>query len=196
VAAFLIYLFFIWYREWFGKNTFVYRLMMLPQPRMSIFFSKVAAVLVGIWGLVSVQYLTLYLTQIIIRSQVPEVAYTHESIVTSIERGYDLLLPFMLGNSPFTFVAFYGVTFVFILCVFTIILLERCYKLTGILAGVAYGIIALLLIASVFYIPEVAKNSYILFSTESLILIIVTLVMITISSILLSRYLINNKLTV
>ena len=38
--ALMIYVFFIWYRDWFGKNTFSYRLLMLPTARITCVFSK------------------------------------------------------------------------------------------------------------------------------------------------------------
>lgn len=37
VAAIMFYIFLIWYRDWFGKNTFVYRLLMLPTARINLF---------------------------------------------------------------------------------------------------------------------------------------------------------------
>src|SRR5699024_979474 len=30
IASVFFYIFFIWYRDWLGKNTFIYRLLMLP----------------------------------------------------------------------------------------------------------------------------------------------------------------------
>src|SRR5690625_2007372 len=36
----LIYMFFIWYRDWFAKNAFIYRLLTLPINRMHLFWSK------------------------------------------------------------------------------------------------------------------------------------------------------------
>ena len=40
VAVLIIYVFFIWYRDWFGKNTFIYRLLMLPTASIQYLFSK------------------------------------------------------------------------------------------------------------------------------------------------------------
>ena len=36
----IIYVFFIWYRDWLGKNTFIYRLLMLPTARIQCLFGK------------------------------------------------------------------------------------------------------------------------------------------------------------
>ena len=40
IAALIIYVFFIWYRDWLGKNTFTYRLLMLPTDSNEYLFSK------------------------------------------------------------------------------------------------------------------------------------------------------------
>ena len=40
VVVLIIYVFFIWYRDWLGKNTFIYRLLMLPTARIQCLFSK------------------------------------------------------------------------------------------------------------------------------------------------------------
>src|SRR5690554_6546694 len=34
IVALMFYIFLIWYRDWFGKNTFIYRLLMLPTQRI------------------------------------------------------------------------------------------------------------------------------------------------------------------
>ena len=36
----IIYVFFIWYRDWFGKNTFIYRLFMLPTARINVYLQR------------------------------------------------------------------------------------------------------------------------------------------------------------
>src|SRR5690625_1417433 len=59
VAAILFYIFFIWYRDWFARNTFIYRLRMLPTSRMNIFFTKVATIMLTVFGLVAFQLLLL-----------------------------------------------------------------------------------------------------------------------------------------
>src|SRR5699024_5095374 len=44
VGVMFMYCLFIWYRDWNGKNTFIYRLLMLPTERMSLFFSKLTVI--------------------------------------------------------------------------------------------------------------------------------------------------------
>ncbi|WP_054708016.1 hypothetical protein [Bacillus sp. JCM 19041] len=44
VAVLLIYMLLIWYRDWFGKNTVIYRLLMLPANRASLYFAKLITI--------------------------------------------------------------------------------------------------------------------------------------------------------
>src|SRR5690606_30997651 len=45
VAVLVIYAFLIWYRGWFGRSTFAYRLLSLPSERRNIYFAKLTAIL-------------------------------------------------------------------------------------------------------------------------------------------------------
>ncbi len=40
----LIYVFFIWYRDWLGKNTFSYRLLVLPTARINVYLAKATTI--------------------------------------------------------------------------------------------------------------------------------------------------------
>src|SRR5690625_850564 len=40
IVALIFYIFLIWYRDWFGKNTFIYRLLILPTERINIFLDR------------------------------------------------------------------------------------------------------------------------------------------------------------
>src|SRR5699024_11751039 len=40
IAAVAFYIFFIWYRVWFGKNTFLYLLPLLPATRLNLLFTN------------------------------------------------------------------------------------------------------------------------------------------------------------
>ena len=71
VVTLVIYVFFIWYRDWIGKNTFIYRLLMLPTTRMNLYFSKITTIMLMVFGLVAVQILLLMIENQIIQSIVP-----------------------------------------------------------------------------------------------------------------------------
>src|SRR5699024_8235314 len=44
IVALLFYVFLIWYRDWFGKNTFIYRLLMLPTARLNVYLAKATTI--------------------------------------------------------------------------------------------------------------------------------------------------------
>lgn len=196
VAFFCLYLFFIWYREWFGKNTFAYCLMMLPMPRMAIFFSKVCALFIGMWSIVSVQYILLILSRMVLAWQLPELAYSHQSLQEALFQSHDRVWTLILGGTIGDFVFFYGLSLVFILCLFTVILLERCFKLTGIILGGIYLILCTLALFFIFFLPELFNNHYMIFDTEMFAMILGVLLLIVLSSLLISRYLMNRQLTI
>jgi len=59
IAGVGFYIFLIWYRDWFGKNTFIYRLLMLPTTRLNIFYAKVTNIMIMTFGLVAFQLIFL-----------------------------------------------------------------------------------------------------------------------------------------
>lgn len=194
IAGLVFYMFFIWYREWFGKNTFAYRLLMLPVNRMILYFTKFIALLLGILSLVSLQYLSLYLTNILLQTFLKEGLFAYVSPLRAVTS--DILLPYLLPNTPLVFLAVYGIFAVVILCIFTAILFERSYQIKGLIIGILYCIGALLLSISVFLVPEFSNNYYILFYSETIVLFIATLLIISGLSIYLSYYLLNHKITI
>ena len=44
VAVLAIYVFFIWYRDWLGKSSFIYRLLMLPTERRNVYLVSVLTI--------------------------------------------------------------------------------------------------------------------------------------------------------
>jgi hypothetical protein len=126
IAALLLYVFIIWYRDWFGKGTFIYRLLMLPGPRSHLYWAKLSAILVFIFTLLSFQLLLLVLQDALFRLIVPGDlrAPSHFSDVISANRALPVLLP----ASPDQFLVSYGMGIVALLVVFAAILLERSYR--------------------------------------------------------------------
>src|SRR5690625_4943892 len=59
MGALIFYIFLTWYRDWFGKNTFIYRLLMLPTARLNVFLAKATSIMLMVLGLVSIQLLLL-----------------------------------------------------------------------------------------------------------------------------------------
>lgn len=193
VAGLLLYLFLIWYRDWLGKNTFIYRLLMLPTSRMNLFFSKVTTIMLTVLGLVAVQIILLNIENTIIRMMVPKVLREDLKLleITSIHPYLGIIIP-----SGFTqFLIAYGIGFLFVVVVFTAILFERSFRIKGLLLGALYVALAALALFSPMLI-QVLLNKKFLYPEEMLIVGVVIWGILLVSSLYISRYLLKKKITV
>ena len=194
VIAFLFYSFFIWYREWFGRNTFAYRLLMLPVSRMQLFFSKLLTIFIGIFSLVSIKLISLYIGHHIALAIVPEEFTTNLSFLHMLSEQFTFyyVLPI---ESSFFFPSI-GLGLVFLIVLFTIILMERSFAIKGIVMGAAYGTGALLLVVFPFFLGDLFSNYYLLYDSELLLIEVTILLIISIVSIGISRHLLKHKITI
>ncbi|QMV39921.1 hypothetical protein [Cohnella cholangitidis] len=142
ISVLILYIFFIWYRDWLGRNTFVYRLLMLPTARSHIYLAKLTAMLLFVFGLISFQLLLLPIEHFIFKLMVPaeQIKPSYFMDAVSVNQAFELLLPRNLDQ----FVLSYGIGVMSVVAVFTAILLERSYRLIGIVYGVLYLLACLL----------------------------------------------------
>lgn len=193
IAVLVIYVFFIWYRDWFGKNTFIYRLLMLPTDRLNIYLAKATTIFIMVLGLVALQMILLPLETMIFQMMIP-IDFRMDLPLRDIIRSFDdhrVLFPATFLD----FVIHYGLGLISVFVVFTAILFERCFKWKGIIIGILYCIGAVTL----FFLPGIiiliTENSY-LYPIEVFILEVVLAIIIMVMSIWISRYLLQNKITV
>lgn len=191
IVTLLIYMLFIWYRDWYGKHTFIYRLLMLPVERLNIYFAKVTAIFLFVLGLVSLQLILLIIENNILTRLVPEALLMEMSITSLLT--FDILI--ILYPPTFSeFLLYYGAGFLFILVVFTMILLERSFRIKGILLAACYGGVIFALLLAPILINE-SLNDY-FYPIEILAIEGILALMIGTVSIMLSRFLLNKKITV
>lgn len=136
IAALLVYVFIIWYRDWFGKNTFIYRLLMLPTVRLNIFFAKATTILLMVLGLVSLQLALLPVENMIIQSVVPAIFRTDMNFSEILGTFNYLVILFPPAFTDFAIHYLTGLLAVLVL--FTAILFERSFGVKGIAFGVIY----------------------------------------------------------
>ncbi|TMN22478.1 hypothetical protein [Lentibacillus cibarius] len=191
-AALIFYVFMIWYRDWFGKNTFIYRLLMLPTARLNVYMSKLIAIFLMVLGLVSVQLIILPLENSVLKWLVPT-DFRSDMTVSQIINGNPLSI---LVPQTFTeFVLYYGAGFMALTIAFTAILFERSFKWKGIIAGIGYVAISVVLfIAPVLSMLLVGRDY--LYTLEILGLEIVMGGIVTVMSIWVGNFLLNRKITV
>lgn len=135
--VFVFYSFFTWYREWLGKNTFIYRLLMLPTNRSYIVLTKSLVFMIG--GLLAfafqfgMYFVHLNLAEWLVTSSFYD-AYNIHNVIPF----YSLIQPALFPNSLFEFVRNYSFAFAALLSLCTGILIERSFGLKGLFIGAAY----------------------------------------------------------
>lgn len=154
LVVLLIYVFFIWYRDWLGKNTFTYRLLMLPTARLHVYLAKAATILLYTVGLVALQLVLFPIENRILKMMVPQEFRTDLSVYEIIKiPNFQILFP----NTFTEFVLYYGGGITAVMIVFTAILFERSYRLKGVFYGLLYSA------ASVFiFLLPLLVNTFIL----------------------------------
>lgn len=194
VTALLFYVFFIWYRDWFARNTFIYRLLMLPTSRMNIFFSKATTIMLTVLALVAYQIILLNIEMTITKWIVPKV-YRQDLRSVDLVAGSEYL-SIVLPRGLAEFVIAYGLGLGFIVVIFTVILFERSYRLKGIIIGLLYAFIAFVLFGLPISLQILLFGNIYLYPMEVLIVQIVMWAIIVGVSLIISRYLLKNKVTV
>ena len=192
VAAVMIYIFLIWYRDWLGKNTFIYRLLMLPTSRVNVLLAKATTIMLGIFGLVAFQYIILIAQSTALKWRIPK-AFRLDLTVPEIINNHEYLMLIM----PKTFTQFvlnYGAGITFLFICFTIILFERSFRVKGAIVGIVYALIAFSLFALPFLILLLLQKD--VYPSEAILMLVgVGAIVLSISAGL-SSYLIKHKVTV
>jgi cellulose synthase/poly-beta-1,6-N-acetylglucosamine synthase-like glycosyltransferase len=193
IAGVAFYIFLIWYRDWVGKNTFIYRLLMLPTTRLNIFFAKITTIMIMTFGLVAFQLILLPIEMLVMKAMVPNEFRADMSvieIVTSIPE-----LSIIIPGSILELILFYGAGLLGVSILFTGILMERSFRWKGIFAGLIYSALAVVILISPLLLQEFVLNGY-FYPAELLVLEIVMGLMVLAASIWMSGFLLRKKITV
>jgi len=191
IAMLMIYVFFIWYRDWFGKNTFIYRLLMLPTERVNIYFAKLTAIMLLVLGLITLQILLMPIEIQIINSIVPANFQSY----FPFNEIYNLQILDLLYPNTFTeFILIYGIGLIFVAVIFTAILFERSFRLKGIIFAIVYGMISF----GVFIAPLLLEGNYTgyFYPLEIFVMLLVTSIIVLGSAIWIANYLLKHKIRV
>lgn len=194
VAGLVFYMFFIWYRDWFARNTFIFRLLMLPTDRMNIYFAKLTTIMLTVFGMLAFQIVMLLFYKQIVEWIVPLVY--REDLSIGILISSSLYLNMFIPSSFSSFIVTYGLGFTAVVVVFTIILLERSYKWIGLIYGIIYASVALLIYALPVIIQFIVFNKIYLYLEELFWIEVAITILIVICSLVMSNYLLKKKVTV
>lgn len=193
-VALVFYIFLIWYRDWFGKNTFIYRLLMLPTSRMHVYLAKATAIFLMVFGLIALQIILLPLEIWLLQSLVPD-EFINVTNIKNVIRGNGLLM-IVLPDTFMQFLFSYGLGFTAVFTIFTAILLERSYRIKGAVMGVIFCLAAVAVFLSPLLLNEMISDGWWLYPKELLALETVLGLLVMAGSIWFGRYLINKKVTV
>ncbi|MFL2106310.1 hypothetical protein [Desemzia sp. FAM 23991] len=193
VVTLIIYSLFIWYRDWLGKNTFIYRLLMLPTERLNVYFSKAAAIFIMVLGLVALQLVLLVVERQLFSMLIPAV-YIKTSTISQIIQGSNQLL-LLYPASFIAAVANYSRGFIAILVLFTLILLERSFKFKGLLLAGVYSVLTLVCLFSPYWLQAIF-NRQLFFTSEIFWISLALTFVIGAVSVWISHHLLNKRITV
>lgn len=187
------YIFLIWYRDWIGKNTFIYRLLMLPTTRLNILYAKLTTIVTMTLGLVAFQLIILPIEIMVHKAMVPDEFRADmglTKIVTSM-RELSMIIPQSLTE----FLIYYGSGIMAVCVLFTAILLERSFKWKGIFAGIVYGGLAIGVLISPLLLQDLVLNGF-FYPIELFVIEIVMALVVIVVSVWLSGFLLKKKITV
>lgn len=193
IAAIAFYIFFIWYRDWFGKNTFIYRLLMLPTMRLNLFFAKITSILLTTFGFVAFQLILFPIEMTVLKWMVPK-EFRVDMGVQEILNNFPQL-QIIIPNSFTTFILFYGAGAMAISVLFTAILFERSYRWKGIIMGAIYTALAVIIFILPVLIQEFVWTQF-FYPIELLILEVVMGIIVIVGSIWMSGFLLKKKINV
>lgn len=186
----VIYVFFIWYRDWLGKSSIIYRLLMLPTERRTVYFAKLTAILLFVLCLVGVQVVLLEVVEQIIRSIIPEQLRVDEGIIFTYSNE---VLTLLYPQTVLQFVLTYGLGLSVVAVVFTAILFERSYHLKGIFIAVLYSAFSIFIIA----IPAILQSiTHYFYKHELILMTVVSSILALGLAIFIADHLLKRKINV
>lgn len=172
VLVFAFYSFFTWYREWLGKNTFIYRLLMLPTSRTYIILTKSLVFLIG--GLLAfafqfgMYFIHLNLGEWLVTSGHYQAVSIHDA-----QPLYGLVQHVLFPNTAFQFLSHYSFAFAALISLFTGIIIERSFGMKGFIFGVIYFVGYFTLFGLVSSIGYDFRSSITLLPSQLAIIIVV-----------------------
>ncbi|CDO03981.1 hypothetical protein BN988_02517 [Oceanobacillus picturae] len=191
--ALLFNIFFVWYRDWFGKNTFIYRLLMLPTARINVYLAKATSILLMVLGLVAIQIVLLPVESVLLKWLVTRDFRLDLAPAEVVSGLRELMIILPAGIIDFVLVYGAGIMVVFIL--FTAILFERSYRIKGIVFGAIYAALATGIFLFPLILEGIIGTNY-LYPMELLILEIILGLIVSAASIWVANYLLTKRITV
>jgi hypothetical protein len=194
IAVLSLYVFFIWYRDWMGRQTFIYRLLMLPTARHNLFLAKITALLLFVFSIVAFQLVMLPVQELVLKLVVPAELRSESHIVDVININQALVELIPRQFEQFFYI--YGLGTIAVLMLFTAILLERSYQRMGILYGILYLAGCVLVVAAPLVYFGLDSSIIPLYPMEIYVLVLLLFFVVAGISVWLGSRLLAKKITV
>jgi len=194
VAVLLLYALIIWYRDWFGRSTFIYRLLMLPSARWILYVSKLTAILLFVFSMLAFQLVLLATEKMLFNMIVPVDIRTDTTFAEAITMND--ALQFLLPKQFEQFIYYYGLGMIGIIVMFTAVLIERSYRRWGILYGVSYFAVCVAVIVSPMVLLGIDRSSGYWYPNEIYMMELAVCLLVPVISIGLGFWLLCKKITV
>lgn len=176
-----IYAFLIWYRDWFGSNKTIYSLLVLPVNRMKIFGAKVLTIILMGCSVVSTFLIGAAASLYIDKAVLDKVIIKDVTLLDTFSAAIDI--------TAYLKTDIVLLSLCVICIIFLLVLLERSFKIKGIILG---AIIAAVYVA----LNVVVATSMYLYTGEKIQLIAVIQIVFLAISITYSNHLIKKKVAV
>lgn len=195
IILFVFYSFFTWYRDWLGKNTFAYRLLMLPIDRLNIFFTKALVFIIAGLFFFGLQYLLFYGLGFIAQHTIANQFLLNLDMQNPFS-DYLAILPLLFPKTMTEFFATYGFAFGALLALFTGIIIERSYHLKGIFFSLVYFFGYFVCYVLLRTLPLISVGSFTWTPSRIFIAQQVYVVLTLVLSSVLSGYLLRHKINI
>lgn len=195
VMVFIFYSFFTWYREWYGKNSFIYRLLMLPMKRFNIILTKSLVFLIGGFLTFTFQF-SLYAIQIKLSEWMIAADHFQAVHIHNIQPDYSIIQAILFPTSGFQFLSIYSFAFAALISLFTGIIIERSFGFKGMISGATYFVGYFIVFGLVTSLQYTQSLPFILRPSQFALLVLGYQFLAILIGYLISNFLLKNKIKI
>ena len=193
-VAILVYSAVIWSTEWSTKGSFIYRLLMLPGSRFSVYLSKLLTMLIITFFLQGVQVIGVFLNYTLSKLFIPSLDSHHVTPWSLVTNSIVMQTVVPKYATQFLFFFLFGVATIITIFQITLLVVgvEKKSTTMKLMSVIGYILIAIV------YVGTVSKFqwSFYFIGSETILYLGTGIFVWIIGNVLLSDYLLNHKVSV
>ncbi|PAD13432.1 hypothetical protein [Shouchella clausii] len=136
-GALFCYALLIWYKEWYGSHPFIHRLLMLPNSRMHVYFAKLSAIAFMAIVVYAFQLCLYPLQDLFLSLRLPNDILETGNLNATLD--FVFIHVFNTENYFMDLFIMFGCGLFALTTIFTMVLIERSFRLIGIAFALSYG---------------------------------------------------------